>query len=116
MKSKFSKIQQNLLVGTIHKKCSNFRAIHVGLAGGEFPAIGSCVGLLPNSYAIDSPDHCWLSQEGHTLEWPNGVPRHKWSRGDVIGCGLMKNRAKELSIFFTLNGILLGQFHCYQSF
>jgi hypothetical protein len=34
----------------------------------------------------------------------------KFEKGEVIGCGLLLNPEKELSIFFTDNGILMGQF------
>jgi hypothetical protein len=66
---------------------------------------------LPNSYAIeDGCDHCWISGKTHKFEGPNGTTKPEWNGlGDVVGCGLVLNPAKELSLFFTANGILLGQ-------
>jgi hypothetical protein len=32
--------------------------------------------------------------------------------GDVIGCGILLNPDKKLAVFFTGNGILMGQFPC----
>jgi hypothetical protein len=83
----------------------------VGLSSGNIPD-GSIVGLLPNSYAIPyGYGFCWLFQEAHYFEWPNDAIKPKWNgRGDVLGCGLVLNPANELSIFFTGNGILMGQF------
>jgi hypothetical protein len=97
-----------------HNKCSKSRSIFVGLSSGN---IGDdyFVGRLQNSYAIrDDCEHYWLSGKKHPFEWPNQAikPKWKWTGpGDVIGCGLLLNPAnKELSIFFTGNGLLLGQF------
>jgi hypothetical protein len=66
---------------------------------------------LLNSYAIgDSCDNFWLSGKARKVEWPNVAIKPTWNgRGDVIGCGLLLNSATELSIFFTGNGILMGQ-------
>jgi hypothetical protein len=56
-----------------------------------------------------------LSGKEHAFEWPNEAAKPEWSaadeadKGDVIGCGLLLSRQNELSIFFTFNGILLGQ-------
>jgi hypothetical protein len=50
----------------------------------------------------------------HRFEWPNRAIKPEWNgQGDVIGCGLVLKPANELSMFFTLNGILMGQFLCY---
>jgi hypothetical protein len=52
-----------------------------------------------------------MSGNKHPFEWPTGAIKPKWNGiGDVRGCGLLLNSANELSIFFTGNGILLGQF------
>jgi hypothetical protein len=87
-----------------------FRRIFVGLSNGNI-LDGSFVGGCPNSFAIrDGDDHYLLSGKAHEFEWPNGATKPKWNgEGDVIGCGLLLNSAKELSIFFTGNGILMGQ-------
>jgi hypothetical protein len=51
-----------------------------------------------------------LSGWKYQFDWPNGAIKPKWNdQGDVIGCGLLLNPANELSIFFTGNGILMGQ-------
>jgi hypothetical protein len=34
----------------------------------------------------------------------------EYGMGDVVGCGILLESMQKLSIFFTLNGILLGQF------
>jgi hypothetical protein len=59
-------------------------------------------------------DHCWLSGQKHLLEPPNEAATAKpWKfrldTGDVIGCGLLLSPKNKVSIFFTGNGILLGQ-------
>jgi hypothetical protein len=52
-----------------------------------------------------------LSGKSHPFEWPNEAIKPKWNdQGDVIGCGLLLNPENEVSIFFTGNGILMGQF------
>jgi hypothetical protein len=46
----------------------------------------------------------------HPFEWPNGAIKPKWNdQGDVLGSGLWLNPKKELSIFFTGNGLLMGR-------
>jgi hypothetical protein len=82
----------------------------VGLSTGNIPN-GSCVGRLSNSFAIHYDyNHYLLSGKRQQFEWPNGAIKPKWNGpGDVIGCGLVLNADNELSIFFTGNGILMGQ-------
>jgi hypothetical protein len=76
--------------------------------GSEPPAY--CVDFdvhSPNSYAIEGFDNyydLWLSGKPHKLECPLGPI----GEGDVVGCGLLLDSKDELAIFFTLNGILLG--------
>jgi hypothetical protein len=54
-----------------------------------------------------------LSGNGYPLEWPNGAIKPKWNgQGDVLGCGLLLSSKNNWSIFFTGNGILMGQFLC----
>jgi hypothetical protein len=50
------------------------------------------------------------SEKACEFEWPNGVKVvPEWTcPGNVTGCGLLLNPENKLSIFFTLNGILLG--------
>jgi hypothetical protein len=45
-------------------------------------------------------------------EWPDGPINCK---GDVGGCGLVRNADNKLSIFFTGNGLLFGQFGAFSS-
>jgi hypothetical protein len=67
------------------------------------------VGKSPNSYATPLGfDYYLLSAEEHAFEWPNGTEKH--AIRDVLGCGLLLSPKNRLSIFFTFNGILLGQF------
>jgi hypothetical protein len=41
------------------------------------------------------------------------VTEPEWNGpGDVFGCGLLMSPQNKLSIFFTENGILIGQFIC----
>jgi hypothetical protein len=86
--------------------------MHVGLSSGNI-SDGSFVGGFPNSFAIrygDYDDQYWLSGKLHDFEWPNGAIKPKWNGpGDVAGCGLLLNPANEVSLFFTVNGILMGQ-------
>jgi hypothetical protein len=82
----------------------------MGLSSGNFD--GSFVGGLPNSYAIqDGLDLCWLNKNIHRFEWSIGAIKPEcWNRpGDVCGCGILLNAANKLSIFFTRNGMLMGQ-------
>jgi hypothetical protein len=56
-------------------------------------------------------DFCWLSGKEQKFDWPNGAIKPKWNgHGDVVGCGLLQSPDNKLAIFFTVNGLLLGQF------
>jgi hypothetical protein len=98
-----------------HNKYSKFRRILVGLSSGNI-LFCDRVGDSPNSYAVqDGCDYCWLSGNYHTFgfKWPYFALKPKWNGcGDVIGCGLVLNTENKMSIFFTLNGILMGLFLC----
>jgi hypothetical protein len=63
-------------------------------------------------YPFSRNYYCDLSGKSHTFEWPaDGAVKPKWNgKGDVVGCGLLSSPHKELAIFFTGNGILMGQF------
>jgi hypothetical protein len=83
----------------------------VGLSSRNIPD-GYVVGDLQNSYGIgDDCDDCWLSGKRHDFEWPNQAIKPEWNgpAGDVFGCGLLLNPENKLFIFFTGNGILMGQ-------
>jgi hypothetical protein len=89
---------------------SKFSRILVGLSSGHVTN-SSILGVLKNSYAIRSGfDYCRLSGKEHHFEWPTGAikPESK-GQGDVLGCGLLLNAKNEVSIFFTGNGLLMGQ-------
>jgi hypothetical protein len=81
----------------------------VGLSSGNVPN-SRYVGQFPNYAIPHGYRFCWLSLETHYFDWPNGAIKPEWNgEGDVIGCGLVLNPQNKLSIFFTVNGILLGQ-------
>jgi hypothetical protein len=66
--------------------------------------------VYPKNYDYDS---CFLSGNRHNFDWPNGIIKPTWNgKGDVVGCGLSLSPHNKLSIFFTGNGILMGQFIC----
>jgi hypothetical protein len=73
------------------------------------------IGDYPTSYAI-STDFYWywyhLAGETLTFELPYGAvqPRDNGNGRNVYGCGLVMDPNDKLAIFFTLNGILMGQF------
>jgi hypothetical protein len=70
---------------------------------------GYSVGFAPTSYAFDCCYHCWLSGNSHHFEWSDRATKPKWNGpGDILGCGLLMSPKKEVSIFFTGNGILIG--------
>jgi hypothetical protein len=57
-------------------------------------------------------DYCYLgNNKEHYFEWPNGAIEPEWNngKGDVVGCGILMNSKNEWAIFFTGNGILMGQ-------
>jgi hypothetical protein len=67
---------------------------------------------LSYPYFPTTTDIFLLSGTRHQIESPNGEIRPKWNDygcGDVFGCGLLLNSKNELSIFFTVNGTLIGQ-------
>jgi hypothetical protein len=55
-------------------------------------------------------DYCLLSGDVHLFDWPDGAvkPILHGCR-DVFGCGLVLSAGNKLAIFFTINGILIGQ-------
>jgi hypothetical protein len=56
-------------------------------------------------------DYCFIAENKHAFEWPNGAIKPKANgKDDVVGCGLVLSPQNELSIFFTGNGVLMGQF------
>jgi hypothetical protein len=67
-----------------------------------------------NSYAIGiripyRSYHFFLSEQRHLFQFPEGVIQPELKEtGNVVGCGILMNPEDKLTIFFTLNGILLG--------
>jgi hypothetical protein len=86
-----------------------FRRFCVGLSNGRIPNI-SCASNSPNLYALwDGAYCCLLSGRLHNFKWPTGANKPKWNgKGNVVGCGILMSPANKVSIFFTLNGILMG--------
>jgi hypothetical protein len=91
------------------------RYFRIGLSNGNIPH-GSFLDGSSNSYAnigYDA-DSCWLSGRLHYFELADGAIKPKWNRRgerneDVLGCGLLLNSKNKLFIFFTGNGIMMGQ-------
>jgi hypothetical protein len=71
----------------------------------------SWIGWAPNTYAMpEKCDYCLLSGTRHQFEEPNGEIGPKWNgHGDIVGCGLLLSADHKLAIFFTNNGVLMGQ-------
>jgi hypothetical protein len=58
-----------------------------------------------------------LAGKPYPFEWPNGAIKPTWKgQGDVLGCGLLLNAENKLSLFFTGNGLLMGQFQGWDPF
>jgi hypothetical protein len=74
------------------------------------------LGDISSSYALldDVYYMCKLpADKWHNFELPNGTFKTRAELkgiGDVVGCGILFESKQKMSIFFTLNGILLGQF------
>jgi hypothetical protein len=81
-----------------------------------FPALIFYCNLSEKSFVyLDGLlNSCKLSDQSkwHKFQWPNGdIKPAEWKgRGDVVGCGILFESPQKLSIFFTLNGMLLDQF------
>jgi hypothetical protein len=90
-----------------------FSRYYVGLSNGNISDDGQWIPPTQSYYYFGSgSDYCTLDKNKHIFEWPNGTIKPIWNgrRGDIIGCGLVLSPNNQLAIFFTLNGILLGQF------
>ena len=74
-------------------------------------ADGQFIGDSPNCYGFcDNDNYCYLSGNQHPFEWQDGAIKPEWNgQGDVSGCGILLDSKKKVSIFFTANGILMGQ-------
>jgi hypothetical protein len=88
----------------------------VGLTDGKI-CLGGLFGLRANSYAINIPINpnghfyqFFLAGERHLIEFSSdgGIRPEQKETGNVVGCGILMNPDEKLTIFFTLNGILIG--------
>jgi hypothetical protein len=88
----------------------NYRGFNVGFSNGSIPEY-ALFDAAPNSYTIrEFTNFCFLSGKTYHFELPKGAIQPKWKQSNnVAGCGLLLSSTNELSIFFTLNGILMGQ-------
>jgi hypothetical protein len=75
----------------------------------------SWIGGCSDSYAVEIPIRhhfygCLLAGEYHRFELPEGANRPEMKdNGNVFGCGLVLDPDNKLTIFFTLNGQLVGK-------
>jgi hypothetical protein len=55
---------------------------------------------------------CWRSDDDGVFEYRPGAIQPKFSENacDIVGCGILLNSKNGWAIFFTLNGISMGQF------
>jgi hypothetical protein len=84
----------------------------VGLSDVAIAVINNLrIGYYPNSYAFRHLHECWLAGERHPFELPEGALRPRWKPNgmNIYGCGLVLDPNDKLAIFFTLNGILMGE-------
>jgi hypothetical protein len=87
-----------------HKIALNFSELYIGLSNGH--QYGNVlIYSWPSGY-----NFCYMFGEEHPFKWPNDAIRPKRNEiGDVYGCGLLLNPRNEWAIFFTFNGVLMGQ-------
>jgi hypothetical protein len=82
---------------------------HIGLSSGNIPD-GSLLGNLQNTYAFNPEwDFCRISGQQCDFHLPNGRV-DDWIPGHTTGCGILLNPGNEVSIFFTVNETLFGEF------
>jgi hypothetical protein len=83
----------------------------VGLSDGNIHLDGESLRNYP--FLAQGFPSCSISGELHPFEGPNGEIKPEWNfwkeAYDTIGCGLLQSPENSLSVFFTLNGILMGQ-------
>jgi hypothetical protein len=59
-------------------------------------------------------NYCRLSGKKHFFDWPAVAIKPIWTGyEDVFGCGLVLSPDDKLAIFFTTNGIQMGQLSTY---
>jgi hypothetical protein len=59
----------------------------------------------------DCCDWCWLAGKEHHFGYQiEPIVSNPDDIDDVFGCGILLNPENKAAIFFTLNGILLGNF------
>jgi hypothetical protein len=99
---------------------NNFSSFSFGFTdenGGGFTGIyGDWRTLFgnPKSYALHSArnfKYCCLAGNNHRFEPCLPVEKRQLNEGrNTFGCGLLLDPKDKLAIFFTLNGLLLGEF------
>jgi hypothetical protein len=91
---------------------SKFFSYKIGLSDGS--AKDAWIGEYPNSFAISTGYYYeWcLAGERRQFELSDEAfrPKLKDNGINVYGCGLLMDPTDKLAIFFTLNGILMGEF------
>jgi hypothetical protein len=91
---------------------NKFNRFFIGYSDGSIPDY-KLVGQCPNSYGLPNSKYCLISGDMHDFEWPEGATKPKRvgaTKGDVDGCGLLLSPDNKLAIFFTFDGILIGEF------
>jgi hypothetical protein len=94
-----------------------FFSLYLGFSDGTLidDYDGTWIWDAPNSYSIptcaNNYNVCRLNGKYHEFEVEERLPTFNMVGGNVHGCGLLLNPNDKLSIFFTLNGQLMGEFY-----
>jgi hypothetical protein len=88
---------------------SQYVRFRFGLSDGAIPDNDNLwIGEYSNSYSTNFWFDCWLAGDFELSE--GAIERNfEGNNLDVCGCGLVLNSEDKLSIFFTLNGKLMGE-------
>jgi hypothetical protein len=84
----------------------------VGLSHANLPDDYRRIDRTPNVHAFSGGrNYCYSNGKKHNFEWQEGAKKPVWNDiGDVLGCGLLLSPTNKVDIFFTGNGVLMGQF------